>query len=224
MDKRILVIEDEFSINDILTIALKNEGYEVISTFDGKSGMEAIEKFQPHLILLDLMLPDMSGFDICKQISKDNLVIMITARDNIFDKILGLEIGADDYITKPFEIREVTTRIKVLFRSMDKQKSKDENAKFQLKEDIAIDLLGERVFKNEEEIELKRKERALFFHLLNNRNRVYTRDELLNEVWGYDYAGDTRTVDVHVRRIREKLSMPGDSIIETVFGTGYVMR
>lgn len=224
MDKRILVIEDEFSINDILTIALKNEGYEVMSTFDGKSGMEAIEEFQPHLILLDLMLPDMSGFDICKQISKDNLVIMLTARDNIFDKILGLEIGADDYITKPFEIREVTTRIKVLFRSMDKQKSKDENTKLQLKEDITVDLIGERVFRNEEEIELKRKERALFFHLLNNRNRVYTRDELLNEVWGYDYAGDTRTVDVHVRRVRDKLSMPGDSIIETVFGTGYVMR
>lgn len=224
MDKKILVIEDEFSINDILTIALKNEGYEVMSTFDGKSGLEAIEKFQPHLILLDLMLPDMSGFDICKQISKDNLVIMITARDSIFDKILGLEIGADDYITKPFEIREVTTRIKVLFRSMDKQKSKDENTILQLKEEIAVDLLGERVFKNEEEIELKRKERALFFHLLNNRNRIYTRDELLNEVWGYDYAGDTRTVDVHIRRIRDKLSMPGDSIIETVFGTGYVMR
>ena len=224
MDKRILVIEDEFSINDILTIALKNEGYEVMSTFDGKSGMEAIEEFQPHLILLDLMLPDMSGFDICKQISKDNLVIMLTARDNIFDKILGLEIGADDYITKPFEIREVTTRIKVLFRSMDKQKSKDENTKLQLKEDITVDLIGERVFRNEEEIDLKRKERALFFHLLNNRNRVYTRDELLNEVWGYDYAGDTRTVDVHVRRVRDKLSMPGDSIIETVFGTGYVMR
>lgn len=224
MDKKILIIEDEFSINDILTIALKNEGYEVMSTFDGKSGLEAIEKFQPHLILLDLMLPDMSGFDICKQISKDNLVIMITARDSIFDKILGLEIGADDYITKPFEIREVTTRIKVLFRIMDKQKNKEENTILQLKEDITVDLMGERVFKNEEEIELKRKERALFFHLLNNRNRVYTRDELLNEVWGYDYAGDTRTVDVHVRRIREKLNMPGDSIIETVFGTGYVMR
>lgn len=224
MDKRVLIIEDEFSINDILTIALKTEGYEVMSTFDGKSGLEAIEKFEPHLILLDLMLPDMSGFDICKQISRDNLVIMITARDSIFDKILGLEIGADDYITKPFEIREVTTRIKVLFRSMDKQKNKEENTKLQLKENIEVDILGERVFKNEEEIEFKRKERALFFHLLNNRNRVYTRDELLNEVWGYEYAGDTRTVDVHVRRIRDKMNMPGDSIIETVFGTGYVMR
>ncbi|NLV88121.1 MAG: response regulator transcription factor [Tissierellia bacterium] len=222
MAKKILVVEDEYSINDILTITLKNEGYIVESVFDGESALEKIDVFKPDLVLLDLMLPDMDGFELCKEISKDHLVIMITARDNIFDKIVGLELGADDYIVKPFEIREVVVRIKALFRSIEKERTNSSGEFIELGEGIEVDVQGKRVFKNGEEVQLKRQEAALFFFLFNNRNRIFTRAELLDKVWGYDYYGDSRTVDVHIRRIRAKLEWPG--IIETVFGTGYVMR
>lgn len=222
MLKKILIVEDEYSINDILTITLKNEGYKVESVFDGKSALEKIDDFKPDLVLLDLMLPDMDGFELCKEISKDHLVIMITARDNIFDKIVGLELGADDYIVKPFEIREVVVRIKALFRSIKKEKASFSEDFVELVDGIEVDLQGKRIFKNGKEIQLKRQEAALFFFLLDNRNRVFSRAELLDRVWGYDYCGDTRTVDVHIRRIRAKLDCP--DIIETVFGIGYVMR
>lgn len=222
MTKKILVVEDEYSINDILTITLINEGYEVESVFDGKTALEKIKVFKPDLVLLDLMLPDIDGFEICKKISKDYLVIMITARDSIFDKIIGLEFGADDYITKPFEIKEVIVRVKALFRSIEKEKQILSEEFVELGQGIKVDLLGERVFKNGEEIQLKRQESALFFFLLENRNRVFTRAGLLDNVWGYDYYGDSRTVDVHIRRIRAKLETL--TIIETVFGKGYVMR
>lgn len=222
MTKKILVVEDEYSINDILTITLINEGYEVESVFDGKTALEKIKVFKPDLVLLDLMLPDIDGFEICKKISKDYLVIMITARDSIFDKIIGLEFGADDYITKPFEIKEVIVRVKALFRSIEKEKQILSEEFIELGKGIKVDLLGERVFKNGEEIQLKRQESALFFFLLENRNRVFTRAGLLDNVWGYDYYGDSRTVDVHIRRIRAKLETL--TIIETVFGKGYVMR
>ncbi|SDY97572.1 DNA-binding response regulator, OmpR family, contains REC and winged-helix (wHTH) domain [Proteiniborus ethanoligenes] len=222
MTKKILVIEDEYSINDILTLTLINEGYEVESFFDGKTALERIEVFKPDLVLLDLMLPDIDGFEICKKISKDLLVIMITARDSIFDKIIGLELGADDYIIKPFEIKEVIARVKALFRSIEKEKQILSEEFIELGGSIKVDLLGERVFKNGEEIQLKRQESDLFFFLLKNRNRVFTRAELLDSVWGYDYYGGSRTVDVHIRRIRDKLET--STIIETVFGKGYVMR
>ncbi|MDR7857735.1 response regulator transcription factor [Tissierella sp.] len=222
MVKKILVVEDEYSINDILTITLLNEGYNVENVFDGKTALERIKAFKPDLVLLDLMLPDIDGFEICKKISIDHLVIMITARDSIFDKIIGLELGADDYIIKPFEIKEVIVRVKALFRSIKKEKQILLEEFVELDEGIKVDLLGERVFKNGEGIQLKRQESALFFFLLENRNRVFTRAELLDSVWGYDYYGDSRTVDVHIRRIRAKLEAP--TIIETIFGKGYVMR
>lgn len=224
MNKKILVVEDEYSINDVLTIALRDEGYEVKSVFDGTSALDIIENFRPDLVLLDLMLPDMDGFEICKKISREYLVIMITARDNIFDKIVGLELGADDYIAKPFEMKEVIVRVKVLFRSLEKEKHFSLEQTLDLGENITVDLIGKRVFKNGEEVDLKRKESALFFYLVSHRNRVFSREELLDKVWGYEYFGDTRTVDVHIRRIRAKLEMPGDTLIETVFGIGYVMR
>lgn len=224
MGKKILVVEDEYSINDILSLGLNSEGYQVKSVYDGESALKEVKVFNPDLVILDLMLPDIDGFEVCKAISKDYLVIMLTARDNMFDKILGLEIGADDYITKPFEIREVVARIKAIFRRNIKELSVDLYEEVKLDKNISVDLRGQRVFKNGREVELKRKEAALFFYLLNNRNKVFTRDELLDQVWGYEYFGDSRTVDVHVRRLRASLGIEKDSIIETVFGTGYVMR
>lgn len=224
MSKKLLIVEDEYSINEILTLTFKKEGYEVTSTFDGKSALTEIDSFSPDMILLDAMLPDYDGFEICRQISDKYLVIMITARDNIFDKIVGLELGADDYITKPFEIREVVVRVKALFRSLEKDTSSPSKTIVLVDQDISVDVKGERVFRDNMEVSLKRKEWDLFSYLLNNRNRIFSREELLANVWGYDFYGDSRTVDVHIRRLRGKLGLEKDSIIETVFGKGYVMR
>lgn len=224
MSKKLLIVEDEYSINEILTLTFKKEGYEVRSTFDGKSALTEVDSFSPDMILLDAMLPDYDGFEICRQISDRYLVIMITARDNIFDKIVGLELGADDYITKPFEIREVVVRVKALFRSLEKDISSPSNTIVLVDQDISVDVKGERVFRGNMEVTLKRKEWDLFSYLLNNRNRIFSREELLANVWGYDFYGDSRTVDVHIRRLRGKLGLEKDSIIETVFGKGYVMR
>ncbi|WP_055665475.1 response regulator transcription factor [Desnuesiella massiliensis] len=223
---KILIVEDEFSINDILTIALSKEGYRVRNVFNGKDALEVIEDFNPDLVLLDLMLPDIDGFDICKRISHKYLVIMLTARNEIIDRVLGLELGADDYIAKPFDIREVCARIKALFRRLNNEERSCNYDEFKdINSSIKINIKSRILLKDETEIFLKRKEFDLLLFLYENRNRVFSREELLDKVWGYEYEGDTRTVDVHIRRIRAKLDSENkESIIETVFGIGYVMR
>lgn len=221
--KKIIVVEDEYSINDAITFALRKEGYDVRSVFNGKDALERFNEFKPDLVLLDLMLPDIDGLDICKEISKKAYIIMLTARGEIIDKILGLELGADDYIVKPFEIKEVLVRIKVIFRrgekNIDKYNEEQEN------ELIKIYPNDRRVIKEGKEILLRRKEFDLLNFFYENKGIVFSRDDLLEKIWGYDYEGDTRTVDVHIRRLREKLNENKDnSIIETVFGIGYIMR
>lgn len=215
-NKRILVVEDEFSINDVVSFALKKEGYQVKSVFNGKDALKEVNNFKPHLVLLDIMLPDMSGLNICKEISSSIYVIMLTARNEVIDKILGIEIGADDYITKPFEIREVVARVNAIFRRLNKEIEES---------GVRLDKENRKVFKEGKEILLKRKEFDLINFLNDNKNRVYSREELLDRVWGYDFQGEIRTVDVHIRRLRDKLGEDKEnSIIETVFGVGYVMR
>lgn len=223
--KRILVVEDEYSINDGLTFALRKEGYEVRSAFSGKEALELVEVLKPDLVLLDLMLPDMDGFDICKEISKSTYVIMVTARGEIFDKIVGLELGADDYIVKPFEIKEVLVRIKVIFRR--NKKNLNEVLQDNRKEinGIKISSKDRCVFKNGNLVPMRKLEFDLLNFLYENRGIIYSREDLLQKVWGYDYEGDTRTVDVHIKRLRDRLKEDKDnSIIETVYGIGYVMR
>ncbi len=222
--KRILVVEDEYSINDGLTFALRKEGYDVRSAFNGKEALELVENFKPDLVLLDLMLPDMDGFDICKEISKNSYVIMLTARGEIFDKIVGLELGADDYIVKPFEIKEVLVRIKVIFRRNSKEINKiEENNK--AINGIRISSKDRCVFKNGQLVPMRKMEFDLLNFLYENRGIIYSREDLLQKVWGYEYEGDTRTVDVHIKRLRDRLKEDKDnSIIETVYGIGYVMR
>lgn len=222
--KRILVVEDEYSINDGLTFALRKEGYDVRSAFNGKEALELVEIFKPDLVLLDLMLPDMDGFDICKEISKNSYVIMLTARGEIFDKIVGLELGADDYIVKPFEIKEVLVRIKVIFRRNSKEINKiEENNK--AINGIRISSKDRCVFKNGQLVPMRKMEFDLLNFLYENRGIIYSREDLLQKVWGYEYEGDTRTVDVHIKRLRDRLKEDKDnSIIETVYGIGYVMR
>lgn len=221
--KKILVVEDEFSINDTLSFALKREGYEVVSVFNGKDALQNITWFSPDLVLLDVMLPDIDGFDICKKISDSTFVIFLTARDDIFDKILGMEIGGDDYITKPFEIREVIARIKAIFRRINKLDNEIVNEKNDI--DIQINIENRTIVKGGQSIVLKRKEFDLLVFLYKNRNKVFSREELLSKIWSFDFMGDSRTVDVHIRRLRAKLNEDKDnSIIETVFGVGYLMR
>lgn len=182
--KRILVVEDEYSINDGLTFALRKEEYDVRSAFNGKEALELVEIFKPDLVLLDLMLPDMDGFDICKEISKNTYVIMLTARGDIFDKIVGLELGADDYIVKPFEIKEVLVRIKVIFRRNSKEINKiEENNK--AINGIRISSKDRCVFKNGQLVPIRKMEFDLLNFLYENRGIIYSREDLLQKVWGY---------------------------------------
>ncbi|VYT72166.1 response regulator [Clostridium tertium] len=221
--KKILVVEDEYSINDAITFSLRKEGYDVRSVYNGKNALERFKEFKPDLVLLDLMLPDMDGFDICKEVYNKAYVIMLTARGEVIDKVLGLELGADDYIVKPFEIKEVLVRIKAVFRRLEKGLNRD----FIEEKDEIIKIYprDRRVLKEGNEVNLRRKEFDLLNFLNSNRGIVFSRDDLLEKIWGYDYEGDTRTVDVHIRRLREKLNEDKDnSVIETVFGIGYVMR
>ncbi|OFI01376.1 transcriptional regulatory protein YycF [Clostridium acetireducens DSM 10703] len=228
MERRIIVIEDDFSINDILTFALQEEGYKVKSAFSSKEGRNIIEEFNPDLVLLDINLPDESGFELCKFITYTYKIpiLMITARNDMMDKILGLELGADDYITKPFHIKEVMTRVKVALRRVKKYSSIEKDKNFiEINKEIKINLESRIVLKNNKEVKLKPKEYDLLVFLAKNRDIVFSRESILDKVWGMDYDGEMRTVDIHVRRLRAKLdSNNGQSIIETVFGIGYVMR
>lgn len=220
MRERILIIEDDEDISEILKFSLKKEGYEVKSNPRGLETEKEIIDFKPELILLDVMLNDTDGFSICRNIRSYNIpIIFLTARDEIIDKILGLEMGAEDYITKPFDIREVIARVRVVLRRREVMEVKSIE-KILFKE-IEINEDLREVVKNKEIIKLKPKEYDLLLHLIKNKNRIFTRDELLNSLWGYDFLGDSRTVDIHVTRLRKLI---GSSYIKTVFGVGYVFK
>ena len=218
-DQTILIIEDEESILDILTYSLRKEGYRVHGAATGQEGLRLFEGVGPDIVILDLMLPDMTGFDICKQLTATSTVpiLMLTARDDIVDKVLGLELGADDYMTKPFDVREVAARIKVLLR----RQNGSSTSYLLINDAVRIEPRSHTVWKAEEQIALKPKEYELLLLFAQHKNQVFSREEILDIVWDFDYEGDTRTVDVHVQRLRKKL---GASIIETVFGVGYKMR
>lgn len=226
MDKTILVIEDEEDIRDIIIHYVKKEGFIAKEAVNGKEGINIIQNQKVDLIILDLMLPDISGYDICRVVSKEYKIpiIMLTAKNDIVDKILGLELGADDYITKPFDIREVITRIKVCLRRMDSLRVEKSETVINLSNGIKIDVNSREVFKGKDIIKLKPKEYDLLLAFAKNRKIVMSRDKLLEKVWEYDFEGGSRTVDVHVQRLRKKMeSSNGESIIKTVFGVGYKM-
>lgn len=226
MSKTILIIEDEEDIRDIITHYVKKEGLEVKEASNGKDGINIILNEKVDLIVLDLMLPDISGYDVCKEVSKEYKIpiIMLTAKNDIVDKILGLELGADDYITKPFDIREVIARIKVCLRRMDSLREESSETIIKLLNDIEIHEKSREVFKGKHIVKLKPKEYDLLLAFAKNRKIVMSRDKLLQKVWEYDFEGDSRTVDVHVQRLRKKLeSDNGETIIQTVFGIGYKM-
>jgi DNA-binding response OmpR family regulator len=216
----ILVVEDESSIASFVSLYLKNAGYEVRSVPTGSAALNQVAAEMPSLIILDLNLPDMDGIEICRRIRKssDVPILMLTARDEDVDKIIGLEVGADDYLTKPFNPRELVARVKSVLRRSGPERRKDESREIR-HGDVLINAGRREVLVGDEEIQLAPKEFDLLWELLDHRGLVLTRDQLLERVWGYTFAGDTRTVDVHVRQIRRKL---GDaSPIVTVWGVGY---
>lgn len=224
MDKRVLIIEDEPDIQNILRYTFMREGFKVRCATYGKDGIEFCESFKPNIILLDLMLPDMSGFDVCKALVKHNIpIIMLTARNDIVDKVLGLELGADDYITKPFDVRECIARVNVALRRVQKSNTIQEEVSNSIEIDnIKVIRDSRKVYVSGEEIKLKPKEMDLLLYLIDNKNIALSRDQILDGAWGNDYEGDWRTVDVHVRRLRQKLN--NNDIIETIFGIGYMFK
>lgn len=225
--KNILIIEDEVPISELISYAFKKEGFKCSIANDGNTGLELLKKYEFNLIILDLMLPDISGFDVCREATKEyNIpIVMLTAKSDLMDKICGLELGADDYVCKPFDIRELITRVKTIFRRIElvsKGIENKENKIIKVSTNIEIYIDEHKVCKNKEFVELTPKEYALLLLMAQNKNRVFSRTELLDKVWGFDYLGDSRTVDIHVQRLRKKLdSDKGISIIETIFGVGY---
>lgn len=223
MQYKILIVDDDENICELLRLYLEKDGFDTIVANDGEQAVDFASKYSPDLILLDIMLPKLDGWQVCREIRKtsETPIIMLTAKGETFDKILGLELGADDYVSKPFDTKEVIARIKaVLRRSHEKDKASQIN---EVRYDkLRINLTNYELEVNGVKIDTPPKELELIYHLASNPNRVYTRDQLLDEVWGFDYYGDSRTVDVHVKRLREKLENVSDEwSLKTVWGVGY---
>lgn len=223
-EKKILVVDDEEHIQELIKFNLEKNSYQVITADNGKEAFEIAKEQQPDLVLLDLMIPGMDGLEVCKAIRREAAIsnmpiIMITARGEELDKILGLELGADDYITKPFSVRELLARVKAILRRTT-VKYEENDYKFG---DIAIDFRKHEIKKDGEKIELTLKEFELLEILIKNKGRVMTRDFLLDKIWGYEYVGETRTVDVHVRHLRQKIESDDKNpiYIQTIRGIGY---
>ena len=228
MSKRVLVVDDEKLIVKGIRFSLEQEGMEVDCAYDGEEALEKAKEKEYDMILLDIMLPKLTGLEVCQQIREFSSVpiIMLTAKGEDMDIILGLEYGADDYITKPFNILEVKARIKAIMRRMRKEEAKESFGKTLVSGDLKLDCEGRRVFIAGKEINLTAKEFDVLELLAKNPNKVYSRENLLNLVWGYEYPGDVRTVDVHIRRLREKIeAVPSDpKYVHTKWGIGYYFQ
>lgn len=223
MTNKILVADDDLNICEVLKLYLENDGYEVRCAHDGAAAVESFKIFDPDLVLLDIMMPGKDGWQVCREIREQSAkpIVMLSAKGEVFDKVLGLELGADDYIVKPFDMKEVAARIKAVLRRY--------NTRANFNNDEVVKFDGLEISKQKYELKLggvvvdvPPKELELLYFLTSNYNRVFTRDQLLDKVWGFDYLGDSRTVDVHVKRLREKLEGVSDKwILKTVWGVGY---
>ena len=224
MSKKILIVEDDHNISELLQLYLKNEGYETVIANDGGEGIDQFRRFRPDLVLLDLMLPVMDGWGVLRTIRQDSKVpvIMLTAKGETSDKVTGLKQGADDYITKPFEMKEVLARVEAVLRRTAEEETGKEKKRRLVFDKLIIDLDAFELIVDGKRVETPPKEMELLYHLASSPNRVYTRNQLLDEVWGFDYFGDSRTVDVHIKRLREKLEGVSDRWShKTVWGVGY---
>ena len=221
--EKILVVDDDVNICELLRLYIERDDYQVVIANDGEQAVELFNREQPDVVLLDIMLPKMDGWQVCKEIRKtsNRPIIMLTAKGELFDKILGLELGADDYIIKPFEAKEVIARIHAVLRrtstSEEKEKVKEINW-----DKLSINLTNYELRVDGKYIDTPPKEMELLYYLASNPNKVFTRDQLLDKVWGFDYYGDSRTVDVHIKRLREKINGVSDQwSLKTVWGVGY---
>ncbi|NLL38576.1 MAG: response regulator transcription factor [Clostridiales bacterium] len=222
MTKKVLVIEDEVNIAELLRLYLEKDGFQVRIAGDGATGVAEVKVFKPDLVLLDIMLPTMDGWEVCRAIRKTSNVpiIMLTAKQETFDKVAGLEMGADDYITKPFEVKELLARIHAVLRRYGQTAGSEE--KKLVFDKLVINLDSYELLVDGKRVDTPPKEMELLYHLASSPNRVYTRNQLLDEVWGFDYFGDSRTVDVHIKRLREKLeNVSPQWSLKTVWGVGY---
>lgn len=223
-DEKILVVDDDPNICELLRLYLEKEGFKVTIANDGLSALDVFSSLLPDLVLLDIMLPSLDGWQVCREIRKQwqTPIIMLTAKGETFDKVLGLELGADDYITKPFDTKEVVARIKAVLRRSTPAASHTDTVKEVSYDNLSINLTNYELKVKGDVVDAPPKELELIYHLASNPNRVYTRDQLLDEVWGFEYFGDSRTIDVHVKRLREKLEGASDKWeLKTVWGVGY---
>lgn len=216
-----MVVDDDSNICELLRLYLEKEDFEVVLAYNGAEALEMFDREKPELILLDIMMPVLDGWQVCREIRKKSTcpIIMLTAKGEVFDKVLGLELGADDYVVKPFEAKEVVARVKAVLRRSGKSQQKSKVVQF---DNLYINMENYELKIRCKQVDAPPKEMELLFHLASNPNRVFTRDQLLDEVWGFEYYGDSRTVDVHVKRLREKLEgVSNQWTLKTVWGVGY---
>ncbi len=225
--QKILIVDDDNNIAELISLYLTKECFETKIVNDGESAVEVVESFEPNLILLDLMLPGMDGYQVCREVRAKNSVpiIMLSAKGEVFDKVLGLELGADDYIEKPFDSKELVARVKAVLRRYkvpviqeEEAASTDKKVEFP---DLIVNLTTYSVTYMGQKVEMPPKELELLYFLAASPNHVFTREQLLDQIWGYEYVGDTRTVDVHIKRLREKIRDHEKWTISTIWGIGY---
>lgn len=225
LKQRILIVDDDVNIAELISLYLTKECFDTMMVHDGLEVLDAFEQYKPNLILLDLMLPGMDGYQICREIrSKSSVpIIILSAKGEVFDKVLGLELGADDYLMKPFDTKELVARVKAVLRRFQTTKLENSTTNSQIVEfpDLVVSLSNYSVVYEDKKIEMPPKELELLFFLASSPNHVFTREQLLDHIWGYEYAGDTRTVDVHVKRLREKINDHPSWSVATVWGIGY---
>ena len=224
--QKILIVDDDVNIAELISLYLTKECYETKMVHDGESALRELQIFQPNLILLDLMLPGMDGYQVCREIrTKSQIpIIMLSAKGEVFDKVLGLELGADDYIVKPFDTKELVARVKANLRRCQQvitEQSKPVDAKIVEYPDLVINQSNYSVLYQGRTVEMPPKELELLYFLASSPNQVFTREQLLDHIWGYEYIGDTRTVDVHIKRLREKINDSDYWALSTVWGIGY---
>ena len=221
---KILIVDDDNNIAELISLYLMKECYDTRIENDGESALKAFESWQPNLILLDLMLPGIDGYQVCREIrhTSDVPIIMLSAKGEIFDKVLGLELGADDYMIKPFDSKELVARVKAVLRRFKPNKpAVDANAKYVEYPDLIINQTNYSVTYKGHSVDMPPKELELLYFLASSPNQVFTREQLLDHIWGYEYIGDTRTVDVHIKRLREKIKDNPNWSLSTVWGIGY---
>lgn len=223
--QKIIIVDDDNNIAELISLYLTKECYETLILNDGESVMPAIESFSPNMILLDIMLPGIDGYQVCREVraKHDIPIIMLSAKGEVFDKVLGLELGADDYIEKPFDSKELVARVKSVLRRYKPSSSVAENSndKFVEYPDLTINLTNYSVIYMGKTVDMPPKELELLYFLASCPNHVFTREQLLDQIWGYEYIGDTRTVDVHIKRLREKIKDHSGWKISTIWGIGY---